>query len=243
MSRKTTHSLAFPCIHGSRKPLLPAICLLLLATALRAQTPAGAPTFGDAAAITFIKEFPGSSPAYYSITMRELDGGKFAAEYRIEPDEEPTEMEISAASGQRAFALAGELGWFAGPQIESGRNVAKMGVKTLRYESGARRHEAVYNHTELPAAMELNSWFEKLSATQQHIDRIEYLLRFDKLGIVKELLQTEMDLNSDRLLEPALLLPALKKVLANKSLVNVAHDRSNLLIARLSALAATTPQQ
>ena len=115
---------------------------------------------------------------------------------------------------------------------------SQMGKKTLRYENGATRGEAIYNHTELPAAVELTGWFEKLSATQGHVDRIEYLLRFDRLGIVKELLQAEIDLNNDRLLQPTLLLPALNKVLANKSIVNVAHERANAIVARLHAMTA-----
>jgi hypothetical protein len=187
------------------------------------------------ASLTFIKEFPGSIPPYVSITLRDLGDDKFMAEYRVAPEEDPTELEITAPVAERAFALAKELEYFGGPKIESGRKVAQMGKKTLRYESGSQPStEMVYNYTELPAAVELTSWFEKLANTQGHVDRILYLLRFDKLGIVKELLQAEMDLNNDRLLQPTLLLPALKKVLANKSLVNVAHERANGILARLT---------
>lgn len=204
--------------------------------ALRAQNGAPANKASDKStgpALTFIKEFPGSYPPYFSITLHDLGGDKFQVEYRVEPDEEPTELAIDAPLAQHAFALAKELEYFAGPKIESGRKVAQMGKKTLRYEAGSTKNEAVYNHSDLPQAVELTGWFEKLSTTQGHIDRIDYLLRFDKLGIVKELLQTEVDLNSDRLLQPTLLLPALKKVLANKSLVNVAHERANSILARL----------
>ena len=213
-----------------RRLLLFALLLMFGCLSLRAQSAAAHP------ALTFIKEFPGSVPPYYSITLRELDGGKYLAEYRAEPDEEPTELPVTAGVAERAFALAENLGWFANVKIESGRKVAQMGRKTLRYENGPQRNEAVYNHTESLPAVELTNWFEKLSATQRHADRIDYLLRFDKLGIVKELLQTEVDLDNDRLLEPKLLLPMLNKVLANKSLVNVAHDRAGQLVSRLNSL-------
>lgn len=213
---------------------------LLLTAALLCLTAATA-GFGHAQdggasgpSITFIKEFPGSVPPYYAITLRAVGHGEYIAEHRVEPEEEPTELHIDSPLAQRAFVLASELEYFAGPKIESGRKVAQMGKKTLRYEAGAKKNEAVYNHSDLPQAVELTGWFEKLSTTQGHIDRIEYLLRFDRLGIVKELLQAEMDLNNDRLLQPALLVPALKKVLANKSLVNVAHDRASQIISRLT---------
>lgn len=220
-----------------RRLLLTASLLCLPAMSGAAARPQndGESAVSAGPAITFIKDFPGSYPPYYAITLRDAGGGTFRAEYRAAPDEDPTELRIDAPLALRAFALARELEYFSGPQIESGRKVAQMGAKTLRYESGETRTEAVYNHTELAQATELTSWFEKLSTTQGHVDRIEYLLRFDRLGIVKELLQTEMDLNNDRLLQPALLIPALRKVLASKSLVNVAHDRASGILARLSA--------
>jgi len=186
-------------------------------------------------AITFTKEFPGSVPAYYSITLRSAGAAEYRAEYKAAPDDEPTELKVSEAAAQEAFRWAEKLGWFRDAKIESGKRVAQMGKKTFRYESGADQHEVSYNHTELPEAVALTSWFERLSATQQHMDRIEYLLRFDRLGIVKELLQMEVDLNQDRLLEPTLLLPALNKLLANKSLVNVAHDRAALIVEKINA--------
>lgn len=216
----------------AKRTLLAAAALVALAASgARAQDGAeGQP------AITFIKEFPGSTPAYYSITLRQQSADRYVAEYRAEPDEEPTVLPVAATVAQRAFELAETLERFGGAKIESGRKVAQMGKKTLRYDRGAERHEADFNHTELPAALELTNWFERLATTQRHADRLEYLLRFDRLGIVKELLQTEVDLNSDRLLEPKLLLPVLNKVLANKSLVNVAHDRARQLVSRLSTL-------
>lgn len=208
--------------------------LILRVTSVPAQN--SAPD-GPAArpAISFTKDFPGSVPAYYSITLRSAGEAAYRAEYKAALDEEPTELKVSEASAQEAFGWAEKLGWFREMKIESGKPVAQMGKKTFRYESGADRHEVSYNHTELPEAIALTSWFERLSATQQHIDRIEYLLRFDRLGIVKELLQVEMDLNQNRLLEPALLLPALNKLLASKSLVNVAHDRAALIVEKINA--------
>jgi hypothetical protein len=213
----------------TRRLFLATAGLLLLSGVARAQN-------GGAArpAITFTKDFPGSVPPYYSITLRQTDAEKYIALYRVDPEEDPTEMEIAAPLAQRAFELAKELDYFSGPPLESKRKVAQMGRKTLRYDDGSQHGERSFNHTELPAAVELTSWFERLANTQGHVDRILYLLRFDRLGIVKELLQTEMDLNNDRLLQPALLIPALEKVLANKSLVNVAHERADTILSRLN---------
>ena len=203
------------------------VVLLLAAAHSTASQPQDA---GDSLpTITFTKEFPGSSPEYYSIALRR-DG---QALYRIAPDEKPTIIPISAESTDQIFALVGTLDYFRGAILESKRNVAHMGKKTFLFESGEDREEISYNHTENADALALTALFERLSTTQQHRDRIEYLLRFDRLGIVKELLQLEIDLDQDRLLDPALLLPVLEKVRTNSSLVNVAHQRAAGIIAKV----------
>ena len=179
--------------------------------------------------ITFTKDFPGSVPEYISITLRR-DG---RALYRMAPDEEPTSFEVSAKSTDQIFALVSQMNDFQGAMLESKRKVAAMGKKTFLFQNGEDQSEASFNHTEDADALALTDLFEKLAATQLHLNRIEYLLRFDKLGIVKELLQVEMDLDQGRLLDPILLLPALERVRANASLVQMAQTRATGIIHKI----------
>src|ERR1051325_10463910 len=110
-----------------------------------------------------------------------------------------------------------------------------MGKKTFVYESGAARTASTFNHTENVDAAALQSLFERLSATAQHRDRLEYLVRYDRLGVGKELLQLEGDLDQGRVLEPPVLKPMLEKVRDTKALVNVAHERAAGILAKLQA--------
>jgi hypothetical protein len=179
--------------------------------------------------VSFTKEFPGSEPAYYSISLRQ-DG---EALYRTAPEEKPAEFRLSAESTQPIFSLAQKLSLFREIEVESGRKVAQMGKKTFGYQDGAEATEVSFNHTENPDAVALLALFERLSATMRHRDRLEYLVRFDRLGVVKELLQIEVDLDQGRLLEAALLAPLLEKVRTNKALVNVAQERAGKILAKL----------
>lgn len=179
--------------------------------------------------ITFTKEFPGSQPTYYSITVSE--NGE--ALYRTAPGEAPLEFKVSPDSARQIFTLARKLNLFREANLESKRRVAQMGKKTFTFHSGAERYEVSFNHTEIPDALALTSLFERLSQTRQHWLRLEYLLRFDRLGIVKELLQLESNLDQGRLLEPALLLPVLEKIRSNNSLVTVAQARAAQIVAKL----------
>jgi hypothetical protein len=119
--------------------------------------------------------------------------------------------------------------------LESKRRVASMGKKTFVYENGAERYETSFNHTDLPDAVALTTLFEQLSQTLLHLDRLEYLLQFDRLGIVKELLQLESNLAQGRLLEPALLLPSLERIKNDASLVNVAQSRAAGILSKLQS--------
>ena len=183
-------------------------------------------------AVIFTKDFPNSTPAYYSITVRESG----AAVYRTDPnDDAPIEFRLSGEAAGEIFTLARKLNRFQGATLESNRRVANMGKKTLAYRDGAENHQASFNHTEIPEAMALTALFERISQTQQHALRIEYLIRFDRLGVVKELLQLEIDLDQGRLLDAARLVPVLEQVLKDRSLVQVAQGRAAQIIAKIQA--------
>jgi hypothetical protein len=181
--------------------------------------------------VTFTKEFPGSDPAYYSVAVRE--NGQ--AQYRTAPDDPPIELQLSPVPTEEIFSLARKLSFFRNAQFESKRRVANMGKKTLAYQNGPDRAEASFNHTEIPEALALTALFEKISLMMQHQLRLEYMMRYDRLGIVKELLQLEVHLDQQSLLEPDHLLPVLEQIQKDPKLVNVAQERAAQIIGKIKS--------
>ncbi len=110
-----------------------------------------------------------------------------------------------------------------------------MGKKTLAYQNGTESNEAAFNHTEVPEALALAALFERISQTEQHFLRLEYLVRFDRLGVVKELLHLEANLNHGRLLGTGHLLPLLEKIRKDRALVHVAQARAAQIIAKIQS--------
>ena len=183
-------------------------------------------------AVIFTKDFPGSSPAYYSITVRE--SGETI--YRTDPnDEAPVEFRLPSEAASEIFSLARRLSRFQNVTLESNRRVANMGKKTFEYRDGAERSAASFNHTEVPEALALLALFERISTTQQHSLRLQNLIRFDRLGVVKALLQLEVDLDQGRLLDPAVLVPVLEQIQKNRALVQVAQGRAAQILAKIQA--------
>src|SRR3974390_2858978 len=94
--------------------------------------------------VVYTKVFPGSQPAYVSITV-EMSGG---VSYREAADEEePEKFSLEPAATAAIFDLAGKLDHFKG-KLESGLKVAKMGDKTFRWEDGGAASQAKFNSTQ-----------------------------------------------------------------------------------------------
>jgi len=203
---------------------------LLLAACMGLPATAAAQTEASGRALTFTKEFPGSVPPYYSVTVQESG----EAIYKTEPeDEQPIEFRLAERVASEIFALADKLAGASDQAVESRRRVANMGKKTIAYQGGARHFTASFNHTEVPEALALLDIFERISATQQHGIRLEYLVQFDRLGIVKELLQLESDLDHGRLLGTEQLVPMLERIRNDRAIVQLAKARAAQILGKI----------
>ncbi|MGI8989956.1 MAG: hypothetical protein ACR2I2_10270 [Bryobacteraceae bacterium] len=176
----------------------------------------------DAPKIYYSKSFPGSVPAYVAITV-DTSG---AAEYRDDPkDDNPIRFQLTQAGADEVFALAGKLGNFARP-LESPAKVAKMGVKTFRFEQGSEKHEVRFNYTEDPDARLLADWFERISETEQNLINLERAAKYDKLGVNDALLQLEAAMDRKRVVAPRQMLPMLDRIAKNESYLHMARARA-----------------
>jgi hypothetical protein len=220
--------------------IAPAVCLALasclagLGTAAAAQQESPS----SATSVVFSKEFPGSVPPYYSVTVRESG----EAVYRTDPaDEAPIEFRLPAEVASEIFSLARKLAPLEGATLESKRRVANMGRKTLEFRNGGERSAASFNHTEVPEALALVGLFERISETQQHAIRLQYLLQFDRLGIVKALLQLESDLDKGRLVGEFQLVPVLEQIVRDRAVVQVAKGRAALILSKIQSASPPSP--
>ena len=106
---------------------------------------------GDTARIVYSKSFPGSVPAYVSITVDHSGAG----EYKEAPDDEnPLKFQIGDAEVKEIFDLTDKVDRFKRP-LESPLKVAFMGMKTFRLENGAEKAEVKFNFSEDVSARDL----------------------------------------------------------------------------------------
>jgi hypothetical protein len=133
------------------------------------------------------------------------------------------------------FALADKLDHFKHP-LESPLKVAKMGMKTFRFENGAEKTEVSFNFSEDLDARALADWFEKISETGQNYWTLERAVKYDKLGVNQALLQFTIALDKKRLVSPALFLPMLDRVAKNDGYLNMARSRAANLADSIRAV-------
>ncbi len=210
-----------------KRRLIGSIVACLVALPLLAQNDPGAKQ--PSSRLVFVKEFPGSVPDYYSVTVAE--NGE--AIYATAPDDpEPLRFRLSPSLARQFFDAAARLNYFKDARFETRRKVAAMGKKTFRYEGNGQRYETSFNYSDNPEAMALAGAFEKISTTEQHLLNLERLVRHDRLGVMKQLVQIEISLNKRELVEPGQLVPLLEEIAGNSQFLHIAQERARYLLRR-----------
>jgi hypothetical protein len=176
----------------------------------------------DAPRVVYTKVFPGSLPAYVSITVNQ--GGAVTYKESAE-EEEPEKFDLEPASAATIFDLAEKLNHFKG-KLESGLKVANMGQKTFRWEDGAAASEAKFNYSQDENARTLQDWFERITETERAMLELKHAIRFDKLGVYQALLKIEIIWNAKRLAGAAQMLPLLDRVAQNDTYLHMARERA-----------------
>lgn len=174
------------------------------------------------AKIHFVKDFPKSDPAYVAIWVDRSGKG----EWTDSPDgARPLAVQLEPAETEAIFGLAEKLDYFARP-LEANAKVAFTGAKTFRYEGEPAKHEVKFNYTTDPDGRALTVWFEKISETMQRVAGLESAVKFDKLGVDREVLLLQAALEGKRLAGARQLLPLLDRVASNQTVMNRARERA-----------------
>ena len=182
--------------------------------------------------LTFSKSFPGSLPPWEEITVDRSGAGQ----YKEDPkDEDPLKFQMTEAQTAAMFGLADKLEHFSHP-LESKLKVAKMGLKTFRFEDENKATEVKFNYSEDPDAKALADWFEWIAASERGLIKLETAVKFDKLGVQEAILQVEVLRDQKQLIAPEQFLPMLDRVAKNESFLHMARERAAALAEGIRAL-------
>lgn len=182
--------------------------------------------------LTYTKTLKGSVPEFLKVSVNSEGVGAYEGR-KLADAPSPRSLKLSAATTQRLFDLAHQLGNFRSLDLESHRKVANLGSKTFTYEAGGEQNRVEFNYTLNREAQQLSELFEKIASVEEHLAALEFAIKYDHLGLPRELLQIQIDLDNRALADPELLVPTLEKIVQNSHFLHLAQARAENILKRL----------
>jgi hypothetical protein len=185
--------------------------------------------------ITFDLFWEAATPQSYTITVESSGKAKYVSRNPTRPEEgsDPDyqmEFALSPANRDRLFVMAKDNNYFKG-NFEFKHKVASTGRKTLTYADPTRHFETTYNFSENKDIAEITRLFQGISNTIEHGRKLQFLRRFDKLGLDSELKGME-DMNQNGYLaEIQIIAPLLQNLANDSSILHMARERAKRLLA------------
>ena len=215
------------------------LVVLTLAALISLQQAAWAQKPDQASAtpsITFERVWQDFTPQSVTITVSANGATKYSSrnpgKNGDEADEFQTEFTISLARCDKLFRYAAEANYFQGDFTFKKHAVASTGKKTLIYVDASRHFNTTYDYSEHKAIQEITSIFMGISNTVEHGRKLQFMRRFDKLGLEAELKVMEDAAESHSLVEIQLIAPTLESIAEDPAILNIARQRAHRLLAK-----------
>jgi len=208
--------------------------MALCAVAARTQN-SGAASKPGVSVITFDLFWEAATPQKFTITVDSSGRTRYVSHDQKEPQGDPDDYEVefamSGANRNRIFQLARDANYFNGKFDYTAHRIANTGRKTLTYRSTSQNFETTYNWSENKNIDQLTRVFEGISNTVEHGRKLQFLRRFDKLGLEKELKGMEELAANNELAEIQVIAPVLENIANDSSVLNIARQRARRLLA------------
>lgn len=183
--------------------------------------------------VTFSIDFPGAVPDHYVLSVSSDGTGTYesSGDAQAQPGpSDPFRFAISTQATKRIFDLTAKADHFA-KKVDSGKNVAFTGTKTLTYQDNSKTTKATYNYSSVPPIQMLTGIFQRLSATLEFGRRLDYDYRYQKLALEAELKKMEQMQRDNDLEGLEAISSILQKIANDPSLMNISRARAQRLIA------------
>ena len=221
--------------------LPPPAFLFFLLAAFATSAPAQNASEPVVPTVTFDCFWEQATPQNYTITVQSSGNAKYVSRTAGKPGDADggqdeyyaSEFAMTTSVQEKIFRLAKDTGYFKGDFDYKDHPVASTGKKTLSFADKTRHFQTVYNHSENKSIEELTSIFQGISNTIQHGRKLQFLRRFDKLGLEAELKGMEDEAASHYLAELQIISPILNTIADDPAILNIARARAKRLLAKI----------
>ena len=191
-------------------------------------------------AMIFDLYWEAATPQNYTITVQTSGKATYVSRNPTRPESSSQQSDpdytldftISPATRDRMFLLAKAANYFQGKFDYTKHRVASTGKKTLTYADPTRHFDTTYDYSENPTIEEVTRIFQGISNTIEHGRKLQFLRRFDKLGLEAELKAMEEQAAGHYLNELQVIAPTLESIANDPSVLNIARQRAKRLLAQ-----------
>jgi hypothetical protein len=147
-----------------------------------------------------------------------------------------SEVGISPATAGRIFKLARDLKYFNIACASKARNMADTGRKTLSYTGAdSTTSSCTYNYSENKDVQALTDIFQGIAETMNEGRKLDYLHRYDRLGLDAEITYLAQEVTEGRALEVGTIAASLRSIAADAEVIERVRARANSLLALVPA--------
>jgi hypothetical protein len=199
--------------------------LLLTPTVLAAQSdaPQTKPVDNSPAEVSFQFERAGLPVPQFTIQLLESGAARYEAEQAERPSTITSErgeaaqhinrtLMVSPVTVAKIFKAARELNDFNVVCASKLKNIADTGKKTLTYTAADGHGSCVYNYSENKSIAMLTDTFVGIAYTMDEGRRLEFLHRYDRLGLDAEMIALSQEVKEGRALELGTIAPTLTAI-------------------------------
>ena len=191
----------------------------------------------DIPTVTFTCEWPQVHPPHYSIAVDSAGRAAYTSVNDAKETGEPYMLKftVSEPVRERIFADAQALNYFEATFDFTRHKVAFTGSKTLAYADPKHHSKTTFNWSENRRLMSLTQLFIGIANTVEGGRKLQYLLRFDRLGLNDQLKEMELQANDHYLVEVSIIEPVLSQVADDPNVMDLARQRARRLLALAAA--------
>ena len=144
-------------------------------------------------------------------------------------------IRISQPTTETIFKTARSLDRFNLECASKAKNIADTGKKVLSYSGPDGQGSCRYNYSENKSVAQLTDIFQAIAFTMDEGRKLDFMHRFDRLGLYSELDVLSQEVNEKRALELGNIAPALKSIVADEELMQRVREHAAKLLARTEA--------
>src|SRR6185369_196026 len=220
----------------SLRPTLLSFCIFALSSLAAAQNSLDPGSVASATpVITYEQKWPAADPSWYEISIDSSGNASYSSKALAKQGEDESappyvlKFIASAQTRTQIFQLAKDLNQFNG-NFETRAKIAQTGVKTLTYRNGEQQSHTSLNYSDNQQMNELIGIFQRISTTLELAQKLDFDLRFDKLGLDRDLKSMERLEKDHQLAELQVIAPTLERISNDNGIMNIARQRARRLL-------------